>query len=457
MVKLNFDFQKDETSIIKVIGVGGGGSNAVSYMFKEGITGVEFLVCNTDNQALEKSPVAGKIQIGSKLTAGRGVGGDPEIGKRAALDDIEKIKAAIGGDTKMLFITAGMGGGTGTGAAPVIAQLSQEMGLLTVGIVTFPFQFEGPKRIKAAEEGIEELRKYVDALLIIRNEKLLEMFNGLPLTKAFSHADNVLATAAKGIAEIITVPGEMNVDFEDVKAIMKNSGTAIMGNGKAEGEDRATKAVKAALNSPLLKEKDIRGAQHILLNLSYGEEEIQVEEVTKITDYIRQEVGNEVDMKLGYCNYPALGKALSVTLIATSLEGRTKDSPKEEPVISEKPKLQETEKSEPPIDEDEDEIIILEDEEQEKKFEQLKLNFDKTPDPYIKKPKQADTQSLPDLKNPAYFEKIETIPAYLRKKVTLTDVPSADEIEISRFVLDDDAEKGPELKEENSFLSDNVD
>ncbi len=173
MVKLNFDFQKDETSIIKVIGVGGGGSNAVSYMFKEGITGVEFLVCNTDNQALEKSPVAGKIQIGSKLTAGRGVGGDPEIGKRAALDDIEKIKAAIGGDTKMLFITAGMGGGTGTGAAPVIAQLSQEMGLLTVGIVTFPFQFEGPKRIKAAEEGIEELRKYVDALLIIRNEKLL--------------------------------------------------------------------------------------------------------------------------------------------------------------------------------------------------------------------------------------------------------------------------------------------
>lgn len=453
MVQLNFDFQKDESSIIKVIGVGGGGSNAVSYMFKEGITGVEFLVCNTDNQALEKSPVMNKIQIGSKLTAGRGVGGDPEIGKRAALDDLDKLRAAIGGETKMLFITAGMGGGTGTGAAPVIAQLSQEMGLLTVGIVTFPFNFEGSKRIKAAEEGIEELRKYVDALLIIRNEKLLEIYNGLPLTKAFSHADNVLATAAKGIAEIITVPGEMNVDFEDVKAIMKNSGTAIMGNGKAEGEDRATKAVKAALNSPLLKEKDIHGAQHILLNLSYGEEEIQVEEVTKITDYIRKEVGDEVDMKLGYCCYKALGKALSVTLIATSLDGKDKKAAITEakPVVETVNTIQPDEKAE--------EIVFLEEEEEEdyKNYQQLKIEFDKPSEPYIKNPKRADTMMLPDLRNPANFEKIETIPAYLRRKVILQDVPPSDEAEIPRFVLDDDSEKGPGFKEENPFLTENVD
>jgi len=450
MAKLNFDFQKDETSIIKVIGVGGGGGNAVNYMFKEGITGVEFLVCNTDNQHLEKSPVEKKLQIGSKLTAGRGVGGDPEIGKRAAIEDMEKIKLAIGNDTKMVFITAGMGGGTGTGAAPVIAKLSQEMNLLTVGIVTFPFSFEGPKRIRYAEEGIEQMKEHCDALLIIRNEKLLEMYNGLPISKAFSQADNVLATAAKGIAEIITVPGEMNVDFEDVKAIMKNSGTAIMGNGRSEGEDRATKAVKAALNSPLLKEKDIHGAKHILLNISYGSDEVQIEEITKITQYIRQEVGDEVDMKLGHCYYDGLGSALSVTLIATSLDGK-KEAQKTEPVL-----LLEDDKD-LPVPETQTTYYLDDDEDKPELHEQLSFDFSKDNEPYIKGQKNQVAKQVFDLKNQATFDKIESIPAYLRKNVQLSDIAPASSIEVSRFVLDDENEKRPEIREENPYLSDNVD
>ncbi|MBT7996510.1 MAG: cell division protein FtsZ, partial [Bacteroidetes bacterium] len=321
MAKLNFDIPKQESSIIKVIGVGGGGGNAVNFMYNEGIQGVEFIVCNTDNQALEKSPVENKIQIGSGITGGRGVGGNPEVGEKAAIEDMDKIKNAIGSKTKMLFITAGMGGGTGTGAAPVIAKHASEMGILTVGIITYPFEFEGPKRKTIAESGMELMKTYVDALITIRNDRLLEMFNGLGIGKAFSHADDVLATAAKGIAEIITIPGEMNVDFEDVKNIMKKSGTAIMGNGVAEGEDRAEKAIQQALDSPLLKDKDIKGAKHILLNMTYGSEEVKIDELTKITSYIRTEVGSDVDMKFGHCFNANMGEELSITIIATSLEG----------------------------------------------------------------------------------------------------------------------------------------
>jgi len=464
MVKLNLDFQKDESSIIKVIGVGGGGGNAVNFMFREGITGVEFLVVNTDNQHLEKSPIDNKLQIGSKLTAGRGVGGNPEIGRRAAIEDIEKIKMAIGNDTKMIFITAGMGGGTGTGAAPVLAKLAREMELLTVGIVTYPFKHEGKKREKCAEEGIEEMRKYCDALLVIKNEKLLEIFRGLPASKAFSFADNVLATAAKGIAEIITVPGEMNVDFEDVKAIMKNSGTAIMGNGTAEGEDRATKAVKNALNSPLLKEKDITGAKHILLNLSYGSDELRIDEITQITEYISDEVGDDVDMKLGICYNHSLGAALSVTLVATSLEGRPElnDEP---PLIQEK--VVEEQNTESVIEEETTELspeaeqqmtfYLEEDEEKAELHEQLSFDFNKPYEPYYKSQKPGANKQVFDLRNPATFDKIESIPAYLRKNVQLSDVASASTNEASRFVLEDDYEKRPEIKEDNPFLSDNVD
>ena len=270
MSQLIFDLPPHESSIIKVIGLGGGGGNAVNYMFQQGIKGVEFLVCNTDRQALDNSLITQKIQIGNNLTGGRGVGGDPEKGMQAALENIDDVKRILENNTKMLFITTGMGGGTGTGAAPIVAKLAKEMDILTVGIVTYPFDGEGPKRKKIAEEGIAELRKYVDALITIHNEKLLEIFNDEGVTQAFGHADNVLATAAKGIAEIITVPGILNVDFADVKAVMKNSGSAIMGSAIVEGEDRAQKAIEEALNSPLLREQNIKGAKHILLNISYS-------------------------------------------------------------------------------------------------------------------------------------------------------------------------------------------
>lgn len=430
MVKLNFEIPKNESADIKVLGVGGGGNNAVNFMLREGISGVEFIICNTDNQALSKSPVEKKVQIGNNITGGRGVGGDPEVGEQSAKDDIEKIKAAIGAETKMLFITAGMGGGTGTGATPVIAKLSKDMDILTVAIVTYPFEFEGEKRKKVAEAGIEELRKHVDALIIIRNERLLEMYNELGITKAFSHADNVLATAAKGIAEIITVPGEMNVDFEDVKAIMKNSGTAIMGNGVAEGEDRAFNAVKLALNSPLLKEKDIKGAKHILLNISYGDEEVQIDEITKITNYVRKEVGSEVDMKLGHCCSENLGKSLSITIIATCLEGSAKDLPKVRLSYIEE------------IDDEEN--------------TQLPINFN-TREPYLKHSSDNKKRPALDLKSPKSLETIENVPAYIRKNVQLSDIPHSSEQQISRLTLDDDTKEKPGVREDNSYLSDNPD
>jgi len=251
---MEFDLNKDKGSIIKVIGVGGGGSNAVNHMYRQGIKGVEFVVCNTDAQALEMSPVPTKIQLGSSLTEGRGAGSIPEVGRNAAIENIEDIRKFLLADTRMVFITAGMGGGTGTGAAPIIAQTAREMGILTVGIVTIPFEFEGKKRKQQADDGIEALKNSVDTILIIRNQKLREMFGNLNLSDAFSHADNILTTAARGIAEIITVTGYINVDFEDVKTAVQNSGVAIMGSAISEGEHRATKAVEQALASPLLND-----------------------------------------------------------------------------------------------------------------------------------------------------------------------------------------------------------
>ncbi|MGZ5304932.1 MAG: cell division protein FtsZ, partial [Bacteroidia bacterium] len=249
-MNLQFDIPKANSSIIKVIGVGGGGGNAVNHMYQQGIKGVDFMICNTDSQALDLSPIPNKIQIGNNLTEGRGAGSDPEVGRKAAQESIEEIKAVLANNTKMIFVTAGMGGGTGTGAAPVIAKIAKEMGILTVGIVTSPFIFEGPRRRSKAEEGLENLKKNVDTLLVINNERVREMYGNFPFAAAFAHADNILTTAAKGIAEIITVPGYINVDFEDVKTVMANSGVAIMGSGIAEGEDRARKAVESALDSP---------------------------------------------------------------------------------------------------------------------------------------------------------------------------------------------------------------
>ena len=275
---LKFDLPKNQSSIIKVIGVGGGGSNAVNHMFRQGITGVDFIICNTDAQSMETSPVPTKIQLGATLTDGLGAGASPSVGRNAALENAEDIRQVLQKGTKMVFITAGLGGGTGTGAAPVIAQIAKEMDILTVGIVTIPFNFEGRKRRLSAEEGIKQLKQHVDALLIISNDKLRLLCGDLPLSEAFKRADNVLTTAAKGIAEIITVVGYINVDFEDVKTVMRNSGVAIMGTGVASGKDRALMAVEEALNSPLLDNNDINGASNILLYISSGTHEITMDE-----------------------------------------------------------------------------------------------------------------------------------------------------------------------------------
>ena len=319
---INFDIPSGKSSIIKVLGVGGGGSNAVNHMFVQGIKDVDFIVCNTDGQALKKSPVPTRIQLGDSLTEGRGAGNKPEIGKQSAIENINDIINALDDNTKMVFITAGMGGGTGTGAAPVIAKAAKEKGILTVAIVTLPFRVEGPRRISQALNGIAELKEYVDSLLVINNEKLREMYGDLPATEAFAKADDVLTIAAKGIAEIITVHGHINVDFADVETVMSNSGVAIMGSGSAEGENRAIEAVKAALSSPLLNNNDIHGAKNILLNISSGLAEATMDEIGRISEFVQEAAGLEADMILGSCSDESLGNNINVTLIATGFDTR---------------------------------------------------------------------------------------------------------------------------------------
>ena len=314
---MEFDIPKGMSSIIKVIGVGGGGSNAVNHMFNQGIVGVDFIVCNTDRQALDISPVPHKIQLGPTLTEGRGAGMIPEVGMNAAIENIEELREVLSKNTKMVFVTAGMGGGTGTGAAPVIAQVAKDLGILTVGIVTIPFDFEGRKRRLQAEEGLEKMRQNVDTLLIINNEKLREFGKNMALTKAFAEADNILTVAAKGIAEVISVTGMINVDFNDVNTVLRNSGHAIMGSAIAEGENRAIEAVKAALNSPLLNENDILGAKYVLLNITYGDKEVMMDEITNITDFIQDAAGATADVIWGHGYDQSLGDSISITLIAT--------------------------------------------------------------------------------------------------------------------------------------------
>ena len=317
---MRFDMPKEQSSIIKVIGVGGGGSNAVNHMYRQGIKGVDFIVCNTDHQALDISPVPTKIPLAQSLTEGRGAGSIPEIGKNAAIEDLEEIKEILAKNTKMIFVTAGMGGGTGTGAAPVIAQTARDMGILTVGIITVPFTFEGRKRRTQAEDGIEQMRDAVDTLLVINNDKLREMFGNLSLVNAFEQADDVLAIAAKGIAEVISVTGQINVDFNDVNTVMKDSGVAIMGSAEAEGEDRATKCVEQALSSPLLNDNNIEGATYVLLNITYGDKAVLMDEISDITDYIQEEAGSTADVIWGHGHDETLGEKLCVTIIATGFK-----------------------------------------------------------------------------------------------------------------------------------------
>ncbi len=319
---MRFELPTEHNSIIKVIGVGGGGSNAVNYMYEQGINGVDFVVCNTDAQALDHSPVPLKIQLGATLTEGRGAGAIPEVGRNAAVENLDDVMKILTKNTTMVFVTAGMGGGTGTGAAPIIAKAAKDLGILTVGIVTIPFLFEGRKRKNQAEQGLKEMRDSVDTLLVIKNDKLRELYGNLTLKDAFSHADEVLCTAAKGIAEVITLTGEVNVDMNDVNTVMKNSGVAIMGSGKAKGEDRAMTAVTQALESPLLNDNDITGAEFVLLNVTHGADSVTMDEVMEITDYIQDKAGMSAEVIWGYGEDSTLGDDLCVTVIATGFSSQ---------------------------------------------------------------------------------------------------------------------------------------
>lgn len=516
---MEFDLPKEISSIIKVIGVGGGGSNAVNHMFRQGIKGVDFIVTNTDQQALDMSPVPTRIQLGVTLTQGRGAGSKPEVGKNAAIENIEEVKEILSKNTNMVFITAGMGGGTGTGAAPILAEVAREMGILTVGIVTLPFIFEGKKRKQFAEEGIEELRQAVDTLLVIKNDKLREMYGNLGVKQAFGKADDVLAIAAKGIAELISVHGEINVDMNDVITVMKDSGVAIMGTGIAEGPDRASIAVKEALDSPLLNDNDITGASDVLLNITYGKEDVTMDEISEVTDYIQAAAGDSANVIWGYGHDMELEDEISITIIATGFEGRVKATLEEEvkkpvkhildssdareitapmrhPVndkldepeiadapLSDEPYLKQTSE---PVEDNQQELSFnasadgedlqeedvvrytldlsedVEDEWPVEKEQPQKQPVDKEA---FKRRSEERMTRLKSLTSPIHTGKnlreFENVPAYIRKNQTLEDTPHSSETEASRFSLneeeDESGEKRTGISTNNSFLHDNVD
>lgn len=316
-MNIQFDMPKNRSNVIKVVGVGGGGSNAINYMFQQGINGVDFVICNTDAQALENSPVPTKIQLGVGLTEGLGAGANPEIGEQAALESHEEIQGLLDTNTKMLFITAGMGGGTGTGAAPIIAKQAREMDILTVGIVTIPFKFEGKARNEQARQGLEKLRKNVDSLIVIDNNKLREVYGNLGFKSGFSKADEVLATASKGIAEVITHHYTQNIDLRDAKTVLSNSGTAIMGSAVASGGNRAQEAIVKAMDSPLLNDNKITGAKNVLLLIVSGNQEITIDEIGEINDHIQEEAGHGANIIMGVGEDEELGEGISVTIIAT--------------------------------------------------------------------------------------------------------------------------------------------
>ena len=496
--KYKFELPPQRKPIIKVIGVGGGGNNAVNHMFHQGIKDVEFIVCNTDGQALETSPVQIKLQIGE---SGLGAGANPEKGRNAAIESREEIKELLAQNTKMLFITAGMGGGTGTGAAPEIAKIANEMDILTVGIVTMPFGFEGKPKFERAEAGIRELKQYCDTVLVILNDKLREVFSNLTMSNAFSQADNVLTTAAKSIAEIITVPGYINVDFEDVKTVMAKSGTAVMGSSTSEGEHRARRAAEEALSSPLLNNVNIHGAQKILLSIRSGtENELSMEELDEITNYIQQRAGDAAEVIFGHGIDEALGERVGVTVIATGFdvegfrnEGNTpskkiydlnsnkvvrkeemEDSPKSG-FTSSTPPDQELHESDRAADgRQADEYYNIGDKDirfdLEGPYEELNEDTEErhsnTTEALQQKKEALQRAALERVKmlkgikssyqqdnneEETIREKIES-PAYKRRKVQLQEIVSSDEHHISRYTLD--GETGSIITTQNRFLHD---
>ncbi len=514
---MQFELPNAESSIIKVIGVGGGGSNAVNHMFLMGIKGVDFIVANTDRQALEKSPVHHKIQLGSNLTKGLGAGSIPDVGRDAAIESIDEIRAYLTENTQMVFITTGLGGGTGTGAAPVIASIARELGILTVGIVTLPFMFEGKKRKTQADAGLEEMKKYVDTLLVISNDKLREIYGNLKMSEAFAHADDVLTGAAKSIAEIISLHMHINVDFNDVKTVMKDSGVAIMGSAVASGEKRAIKAVEGALNSPLLNDNDISGARHVLLNIMSGSDDIDMDEFGEITDFIQEAAGGTAELITGYGTDASLGDSVSVTIIATGFKSRPSASfeasfYKERKVVD----LNETKTEDvvEPINETKEEeafVFIKEEitEEKEISFEITETNLtdeaekieatnievtetkeftftvmnentetpvnDVTQDPVSETPNivaeisreeqiklaQERIRKLKEItlkmKSPEGLASLEKETAFSRKNINLENKNYSQESNVSRFTLSEGDDKKVEIRPNNSFLHDNVD
>jgi len=474
---MNFDLPPERSSTIKVIGVGGGGSNAVNHMFKKGIKDVNFVVCNTDAQALHNSPVTIKVQLGDVLTEGRGAGSKSEIGREAAIESMDKIKEVLSSNTNMVFITAGMGGGTGTGAAPVIASAAKEMGILTVAIVTIPFRFEGPERINQAIEGINEMKDHVDSLLVINNEKLREIYGNLKVSNAFEKADDVLAIAAKGIAEIITVHGYINVDFADVQTVMNNSGVAIMGSATATGENRAQLAIAEALTSPLLNNNDINGARSVLLNITSGSEEITMDEISEITDYVVSASSRDTTLIWGMGKDESLGEQISVTIIATGFmmnsipelyvgkkqkhfvplrdPGHESSGGARSNAIPSQKALEFDVKN----NESSEEYILM-----DQSSESTPEDKEKKMAERVRKLKETHEK----LKDRGYLsssgddeiEELENIPAYVRKKIPINQQKHSESEEVSRYRLTDDgdsAEGGPKLKSDNSWLHDNVD
>ena len=557
-IDLGMDFQmpKNQSSQIKVMGIGGGGSNAVNYMFEHGINGVDFVICNTDSQALEASPVPIKIQLGASLTEGLGAGANPEVGRKAAEESADRITELLDANTKMLFLTAGMGGGTGTGAAPVIAEIAREKGILTVGVVTIPFSTEGGFRKKYADDGIAELKKYVDTLLVINNEKLIEVYGDLTFTQAFGKANEVLNTATKGIAEVISQHLMVNIDLNDARRVLENSGTAVMGQAEAEGENRAIEAVKEALDSPLLNDNDITGAQQVLLKIvtGAGDDEIKMSELANIKNAIQKAAGTNVNIIEGIGIDADLGSKVSVTVIATGFEERRKPKGErkvtlgedcldsitseenegvseptanvqqtlsledeidfsiptiDEPIAEVAPSLvndliepvveshntpekiifdlgNEFETNEVDVlteteeDESPDEVIasIMLDEKTQEVQQTVVLDLDIEGD-VIEEPTLNSTETAPvntevmkvearerenrlrsismQLRTPSGLTSLEDVPAYKRNNIELEEPTHSSESEVSTYTLTNGNNNTIELKQNNSFLHDNVD
>jgi cell division protein FtsZ len=485
---MNFDLPVERSSIIKVLGIGGGGNNAVNHMFEKGITDVNFVICNTDHQALIKSQVPIKVQIGESLTEGRGAGSKPEIGRQAAMENIDDVMEALSGNTKMVFITTGMGGGTGTGAAPVIAKACKEAGLLTIAVVTIPFKSEGKVRIRHAIDGVTELKDYVDSLLVINNEKLREIYGNQPVSTAFAKADDILTTAVKGIAEIITVTGYINVDFADVETVMKNSGVSIMGMGKAAGENRAIKAIENALASPLLNSNDITGAKSILINISSGsgEHEITMDELGEITDYMYEAASDDALIIRGLSKDENLNEEISVTVIATGFESnsifhpyKAKKQNKVELLTGKNAipsriipetgqdvfSVHEKGKKSLITDFEEESQGVIDfsheiDEIRSRRTNENEENSEK-PEATLRKVKHMQNiLKREGLSNKTMKENIDTfedVPAYVRRNLSLGVPEAGAESKLSKFTLTSDDNDEPVLRENNAYLNDNVD